>query len=150
MARRHLLTSAGLRGRAEDRGDATFEAPSPQTGVVAPTPAVQLLARKAEQVLVDLARDGVEPITYGDLAVRLAPESGRTVPARQVAKAIDALRDHRGTWSWTPFLTAWVVDAETGVPNEDYYVTGVGDAAAVRAKTHQRIASGVYDAGTPA
>ncbi|MBM9459496.1 hypothetical protein JK386_06245 [Nocardioides sp. zg-536] len=114
---------------------------------MAPTPAVQLLARKAEQILVDVARESAEPITYGELAERLKADGARTVPARQVAKALAALREHRGTWSWTPFLTAWVVDPETGEPNEEYFVTGVGDAAAVRAKTHQRITAGIYDAG---
>ena len=54
-------------------------------------------------------------------------------------------QDRVKTRSWTPFLTAFVVNPETGEPGEGYFVTGVGDAAAVRAKTHERLASGIYE-----
>lgn len=111
------------------------------------TTTVPLLARQAEQILVAIARETVEPITYAELADRLTPEGERAVPARQLGKVLVEMRDKRGTWSWTPFLTAWVVNADTGQPNEDFFVTGVGDAAAVRAKTHERIVGGIYDAG---
>ena len=114
------------------------------------TAAVTLLARKAEQILVSLAQASADPITYGELAERLRGEGERTVPARQIGKALIEMRDRRGTWSWTPLLTAWVVDAETGEPGDGYFVTGLGDAAAVRAKTHERLVSGIYEAGARA
>ncbi|KRB77990.1 hypothetical protein ASE01_07385 [Nocardioides sp. Root190] len=111
-----------------------------------PTDTVPNLARQAEQILVAIARESVDPITYGELAERLTPEGQRAVPARQIGKVIVEMRDRRGTWSWTPFLTAWVVNADTGEPGEGYFVNGVGDAAAVRAKTHERLVGGIYEA----
>lgn len=108
------------------------------------------LARAAEQILVAIAKETPEPITYGDLADRLTGEGERPIPARQMGKVLVEMRDRRGTWSWTPFLTAWVVNGETGEPGEGYFVTGLGDAAAVRAKTHERLVNGIYDAGSMA
>lgn len=111
---------------------------------------VQTLARQTEQILVAIARETVDPITYGELAERLRGEGERLVPARQLGKVLVEMRDRQATRSWTPFLTAWVVNAETGDPGEGYFVTGLGDAAAVRAKTHERLVNGIYDAGSPA
>ena len=110
---------------------------------------VPTLANKAEQILVAVARESAEPITSADLAARLTGEDERPVPARQMGKVLSEMRERRGTWSWTPFLTAWVVDAETGEPAESYFVTGLGDAAAIRAKTHERLVNGVYDVSPP-
>lgn len=103
------------------------------------------LAREAEQLLVPIAQAGADPITYGELADMLTPEGERPVPARQMGKVLVELRERTRTRSWTPFLTAFVVNAETGEPGEGYFVTGVGDAAAVREKTHQRLVSGIYE-----
>jgi hypothetical protein len=111
---------------------------------------VQTLARQTEQILVAIACETVDPITYGELAERLRGEGERLIPARQLGKVLVEMRDRRATRSWTPFLTAWVVNAETGDPGEGYFVTGLGDAAAVRAKTHERLVNGIYDAGLPA
>lgn len=110
------------------------------------TTTVPTLARQAEQILVAIAKETVEPITYAELADRLTPEGERAVPTRQLGKVLVEMRDRRGTWSWTPFLTAWVVNADTREPNEGYFVTGVGDAAAIRAKTHERLVNGIYEA----
>lgn len=111
-----------------------------------PTETVANLARQAEQILVAIAQETADPITYAELAQRLTPEGGRAVPARQIGKALVEMRDGRGSRSWTPFLTAWVVNADSGEPGEGYFVTGVGDAAAVRAKTHERLVGGIYEA----
>ena len=109
------------------------------------TPLIAALAQKAEQLLVPVAQAGPDPITAAELADMLTAEGERPVPARQMGKVLVELRDRVGTRSWTPFLTAFVVNAETGEPGDGYYVTGLGDAAAVRAKTHERLANGIYE-----
>lgn len=103
------------------------------------------LASEAETVLVEVARAGTDPATYGWLASRLTGSREVPLPARLMGAVLIELRNGRGSRSWAPNLTAFVVNAESNEPGEGYYVTGLGDATQVRDATHRRLAQGVYD-----
>jgi hypothetical protein len=69
------------------------------------------------------------------------------LPALLMGQVLTYLRDHGGSWSWSPRLTAFVVSAETGEPGVGYFVPELADAAAIREQTHKRVVSGVYHSG---
>lgn len=94
-----------------------------------------------------VVRAGPEPVSYGWLAERITEPGESPVPARLIGQVLTYLRDQGGSWSWSPRLTAFVVSAETGEPGVGYFVPELADAAAIRAQTHQRVVSGVYDSG---
>lgn len=102
---------------------------------------------RAEKALVAVVRAGAEPVHYGWLAEEITGPGEAPVPARLVGQVLTYLRDQGGTWSWSPRLTAFVVSRETGEPGVGYFVPELADAAAIRAQTHQRVISGVYDTG---
>jgi hypothetical protein len=48
-----------------------------------------------------------------------------------------------------PVSYGWLAEriTETGEPGVGYFVPELADAAAIRAQTHRRVVSGVYDSG---
>lgn len=92
-------------------------------------------------------RAGSDPVSYGWLAERITEAGESPLPARLMGRVLSHLRDQGGTWSWSPRMTAFVVSVETGEPGVGYFVPELADAGAIRAQTHQRVVSGVYDSG---
>ncbi|MDT9592635.1 hypothetical protein RDV89_06135 [Nocardioides zeae] len=105
------------------------------------------LARRAEQQLAPVAVAGADPVTNAWLAEHVTAADEKVPTARVMGQVLTHLRDRPGSWSWSPRLTAFVVDAESGEPMIAYAVPGLDDAAAVREQTHRRLATGVYSAG---
>ncbi|MDF9715178.1 hypothetical protein INN71_06530 [Nocardioides sp. ChNu-153] len=102
---------------------------------------VPVLAERAESYLVSRARETTEPVTSGELARALVREGEPQVMQRSVGPVLQHVAAY-GSVSWSRNLVAWVVDEKTGEPSE--HVSGLGDAAEVRATTHRRLSTGVW------
>ncbi|GAB3067936.1 hypothetical protein [Nocardioides zeae] len=97
------------------------------------------LAARAERVLAARAREGVEPMTYGELAAAISDDE-RTYPATGMGAVLKHMGE-RGQYSWSRSLLAWAVN-ETGKPSEAYVGSpaGADDPEAERELWHPRIA----------
>lgn len=97
------------------------------------------LARRAEGVLAARAREGTEPMTYGELAEAVS-DGDRKYTATDMGTLLKHVGE-RGQYSWSRPLLAWAVN-ETGKPSavDVDASSNAADPAEERERWHPRIA----------